>query len=27
VGLKFTAVKDGDHPHLAALLNRLSSPS
>jgi hypothetical protein len=27
VGLKFTAVKDGDHPHLAALLNRLSRPS
>jgi PilZ domain-containing protein len=26
-GLKFTAVKDGDHPHLTALFNRLSSPS
>ena len=24
VGLKFTAVKEGDRPHLAALLNRLS---
>lgn len=27
VGLKFTALKDGDQPHLAALWNRLSSPS
>ncbi len=27
VGLKFTAVRDGDRPHLAALLNRLSRSS
>ena len=27
VGLKFTAVRDGDRPHLAALLNRLTRSS
>jgi PilZ domain-containing protein len=27
VGLKFSAMRDGDRPHLAALLNRLSRSS